>query len=48
MAVRLSEFLAEHPVDCDAVEAHKAQMLADIDELRDPQARRERADLARG
>lgn len=48
MAVRLRDFLAEHPVDRDAVEAHKARMLADIDELRDSQARGERTDQPRG
>lgn len=47
MAVRLRDFLADHPVDRDAVEAHKARMLADIDELRDLQARRERIDQPR-
>lgn len=47
MAVRLRDFLADHPVDRDAVEAHKARMLADIDELRDLQARRERIDQSR-
>ncbi len=47
MAVRLKDFIANHPVDRDAVEAHKARMLADIDELRDLQARRERTDQPR-
>ena len=34
MAKSLSDFLTEHPVDRDAVEAHKHRMLADIEKFR--------------
>lgn len=30
MAMRLKDFLAEHPVDRERVEAHKEQMLAEV------------------